>query len=253
MAIFACADYRPVGNTRGDAISPNLGLVLHHAVANGSLYNQFNSPSSGVSANFWVSQSGIIEQYVDSSVQSWHGMSLNQRYCGVETEGCTKPPYADPMSDVMVAALARLYSEGHARHGWPYQLSNADGVPGFGYHRMAVNTACPCDIRLNRRQDILNIAQGATPSPTPPTQQDNDMIDATPSGKGYFTTTRDGAVYAFGDAVFRGGANEKNTLPAGRTIVGIACCANDGYWLLSSGGDLYSYGSAQYYGKPDRV
>lgn len=252
MARFFCATWRPISSNTGGTLSPNLGLILHHAVQNGSLYSFFNSPSAEVSAHFWVSQSGLIEQYVDTSTVAWHAKSLNSRYVGVETEGCTQPPYAEPMTDAMVNALARLYSEGHQRHGWPFQLINKEGQSGFGYHRMAVQTACPCDIRLNRRQDILNQAQGTTPTPTP-TQESDDMIDATPTGKGYFTVTKDGAVYAFGDARYKGGANEKNMLPTGRTIVGIACCAVDGYWLLSSGGDLYSFGSAQYYGKPDRV
>jgi hypothetical protein len=248
MARFDCATWRPVGNTRGDAISPNLGLVLHHAVANGSLYAQFNSPASGVSANFWVSQSGVIEQYVDSSVQSWHGMSLNQRYCGVETEGCTQPPYADPMSDAMVAALGRLYAEGMRRHGWPAQLANKDGEAGFGYHRMAVNTACPCDVRLNRRQDILNMATGGV---APPTQKKGrTMIASTSTGKGYWTTTSDGALYAFGDAQGVGGVFPKKI---NGEIVGIAGKGTDGVWLLASDGGVFALGSATFEGRPDRV
>lgn len=78
------------------------------------------------------------------------------------------------------------------------------------------------------------------------------MIAATPDGRGYFTATRDGRVYAFGDAVFKGPSGDTH-LPAGRKIVGIAASAKDGYWTLSDGGDLYTYGSAQFYGKPDRV
>jgi hypothetical protein len=153
-------------------MSANLGLVLHHAVMNGSLYSWFNNPASQVSATFWVGRDGTIEQYVDSEVVAWHGMSLNSRYCGVETEGCTTPPYAEPMTAQMVQGLATLYAEGARRHGWADALANADGQRGFGYHRMAVSTACPCDVRLNRRQDILNMAFGAGPTPPlPPTPE----------------------------------------------------------------------------------
>jgi hypothetical protein len=149
-------------------MAANKGLILHHAVANGSLYNFFNNPSSEVSAHFWVSKTGVIEQYVDSSVVAWHAMQLNDTYCGVETEGCTDPPdYAEPMTSAMVDALARLYAEGHERHGWPNELANYDGQNGFGYHRMAVPTACPCDVRLSMRNEILtkafNLPPGATP------------------------------------------------------------------------------------------
>jgi hypothetical protein len=115
---------------------------------------------------------------------AWHGRSLNSRYVGVETEGCPTSPYAEPLTDAAIQALARIYREGRDRHGWVNALANKDGQKGFGYHRMAVATGCPCDVRLNKRQAILNIAFGATPTPptptpTPPptfTGWDEDMI-----------------------------------------------------------------------------
>jgi hypothetical protein len=170
VARFDCAVWRPVSN-HGAAMTGNIGLILHHAVADGSLFQHFNTPGPGaVSAHFWVSRSGIIEQYVDSEVQAWHAKQLNDNYCGVETEGCTQgPDYAEPMSDAMVAGLARIYAEGTRRHGWPNALANADGQDGFGYHRMAVATACPCDVRLSRRAEILAYAfSGIRPEPPPP-------------------------------------------------------------------------------------
>jgi N-acetylmuramoyl-L-alanine amidase/Putative peptidoglycan binding domain len=167
MARFNCAVWRPIGTNMGGRISPNLGLILHHAVANGSLWSFFNNPASQVSAHFWVSQKGVIEQYVDTDIVAWHGRSLNSRYVGVETEGCTTSPYAEPMSDAMINGLAQIYKEGHDRHGWQFTLANSDGQPGFGFHRMAVNTACPCDVRLEKRSQILTLASGKPPTPTP--------------------------------------------------------------------------------------
>jgi N-acetylmuramoyl-L-alanine amidase/Putative peptidoglycan binding domain len=169
MPWFDCATKRPIGTNTGGVISNNLGLILHHAVGNGSLWAFFNNPSSQVSAHFWVAKSGLIEQYVDTSVVAWHGRSLNSRYVGVETEGCGAAPHAEPMPQAMIDALARIYKEGNRRHGWPYSLASSDGQRGFGFHRMAVNTACPCDVRLNQRQNIMNIAQGQPPGPPGPT------------------------------------------------------------------------------------
>ena len=178
MARFDCAAWRPVRN-HGGPMTAQLGLILHHAVANGSLYDWFDNPASGVSATFWVSQSGVIEQYVDSATTAWHAMQMNDTYCGVETEGCASPPHADPMSQAMVDALARLYAEGHRRHGWPLALAEADGQPGFGYHRMGVATACPCQIRVDMRAEILTRAGEDVDRPTPipePEEEDPDMI-----------------------------------------------------------------------------
>jgi hypothetical protein len=176
---FDCAVRRPIGANTGGILSPNLGLVLHHAVAVGSLWSYFNNPAAQVSAHFWVARSGLIEQYVDSSVVAWHGRQLNSRYVGVETEGCNVAPYAEPMTAAMFASLAVLYAEGAARHGWANALANADGQPGFGYHRMAVNTACPCDVRLEQRPSILARAFGGPqPEPEPPPPPPPEEVDA---------------------------------------------------------------------------
>jgi len=122
MARFDCATWLPISANTGGPLRP-IGLVLHHAVADGSLYAFFDSPAAEVSAHFWVAQDGTVEQYIDSEVVGWHGMALNGAYCGVETEGCAAPPHAEPMSDAMVAGLAALYAEGAARHGWPNALA----------------------------------------------------------------------------------------------------------------------------------
>lgn len=166
---FDCAVQLRIGANTGGRISNNLGLVLHHAVAVGSLYSYFNNPAARVSAHFWVARNGRIEQYVDSDQVAWHGVALNSRYVAVETEGCTVPPNNEPMTDAMVDALARLFAEGMRRHGWPAQLCNRDGERGLGYHRMpgGPSTACPCDVRVNMRPEILRRAQSGTPSPAP--------------------------------------------------------------------------------------
>lgn len=169
MPRFDCAQWRPISANTGGGLSPNLGLILHHQAGSGSLYSFFNNPAAKVSAHFWVSRGGAIEQYVDTSVVAWHGRDLNGRYVGVETEGCGSAPHAEAMPEAMVAALARLYAEGARRHGWKNALANSNGQAGFGYHRMAVNTACPCDVRLNRRSEILKRAFGGQASPQPPT------------------------------------------------------------------------------------
>lgn len=171
MARFDCATWRPISNNLGGNLSSQRGLVLHHQAGDGSLYQFFNNPASQVSAHFWVSKSGVIEQYADTTRVTWHGRDLNSNWVGVGTEGCGKAPHAEAMTEAMIAALARIYAEGARRHGWPNQLASSNGGRGFGYHRMAVNTGCPCDVRLNMRGEILRRAFGgaaSTPPTTPP-------------------------------------------------------------------------------------
>jgi hypothetical protein len=160
----------------------------------------------------------------------------------------------DPLTDAQVGRFGEILAEGHRRHGWPLALADSASSTGLGYHRMpgGVNTACPSDLRLSRRPEIVAVAGGSAPAAPSEQWEDTDMISSTPGGGGYFTVTRDGAVYAFGDAVFRGGANDGH-LQKGRRVVGIAAAAKDGYWLLADDGALFAYGSAQFYGRPDRV
>lgn len=164
MAWFDCATKRQISTNLGGNLSSQRGLVLHHQAGNGSLYSFFNNPASKVSAHFWVGKNGTIEQYVDTARVSWHGRDLNSNWVGVETEGCPGGKDED-LTEAQIAALARLYAEGARRHGWPNQLASSNGGRGFGYHRMAVNTACPCDRRLNKRSEILKRAFGGAASP----------------------------------------------------------------------------------------
>lgn len=251
MAWFACANHRPIGANTGGTLGPNLGLVLHHAVMNGSLFNFFNSPSAEVSAHFWVSQDGRIEQYASTDTVTWHGKSLNSRYVGVETEGCTSPAngYADPMSEAMTAALARIYQEGARVHGWKNAKANADGQAGFGYHRMAVQTACPCDVRLNKRDEILSRAFGSAPiSPPPQTRKGAVAIVSKKNATGYWIFGSDGGVFSFGDAQFYGSLPGLNVKPNAPVVGGAVTDSGRGYWMCSSDGGIFCFGDAQFHG-----
>ena len=107
--------------------------------------------------------------------------------------------------------------------------------------------------------DVLAMAMGgATPAPTK--RKGRNMIAETASGNGYWTATSDGGVYAFGDAQFRGSSFDVDPVTPGAQqvrvtgeIVGIAGKGNDGYWLLASDGGIFTFGTADFHGRPDRV
>lgn len=86
---------------------------------------------------------------------------------------------------------------------------------------------------------------GAGPAPSPSTTGE-EMIAATSTGKGYWIVDATGAVFAFGDARYMGGANAK---PLNAPITGIAPLPDDsGYWLTSKDGGVFAFGAAKYYG-----
>jgi hypothetical protein len=246
MSRFDCATWRPIDANTGGGLA-SIGVLMHQQVGYGSLWGFFGNPASEVSAHFWIARSGTVEQYVDTSTVAWHAMHLNGAYCGIEFEGMP----TDPITDAQVTSGGAVLAEGHARHGWPLVLVDAAYEPGFGYHRMqgGVNTACPSDLRLSARSAMLAEAGGAHPA-SPSKKKGREMIASTSTGKGYWTTTSDGALYAFGDAEGLGGVYPKKI---NGEIIGIAGKGTDGVWLLASDGGIFAFGSADFHGRPDRT
>ncbi|MFZ0668294.1 MAG: hypothetical protein WAM97_21275 [Acidimicrobiales bacterium] len=65
-------------------------------------------------------------------------------------------------------------------------------------------------------------------------------VASTGGGGGYYLVGSDGAVYAFGDATYQGGANTLTDPPA--PITGIAVDQmTGGYWLVGSDGGVFAY------------
>jgi hypothetical protein len=220
---------------------------MHQQVGYGSLHGYFSGPAE-VSAHFWVAKTGAVEQYADTQVQTWHARNLNDTYVGVECEGYPE----EALTEGQLDGFAALMREGHDVHGWPLVLCERDGQAGLGYHRMPgfdSSTQCPSALRLAQRQTILDRAGAARPAPAP--DFGGNMIASTSTGNGYWTTTRDGAVGAFGDAQYKGGGFSPDIVTG--EIVGIAGRGTDGYWLLASDGGVLAFGSATFLGRPDRV
>jgi hypothetical protein len=71
-------------------------------------------------------------------------------------------------------------------------------------------------------------------------------IAATSSGGGYWLTTSNGAVLAYGDAEHRGGAEN---IDLWEPINGMAPTPSGrGYWLVATDGGVFTYGDAQFHG-----
>jgi hypothetical protein len=180
MARWSGATWRPVRNHGGARPrgQPSV-VVLHHAVAVGSLFGVFNG-SRQASTDFWIARDGRCEQYVDTAMTSWGNgnANANQRGISVETEGCASPPHAEPMTEAMINTFARLMAWANQTHGVPLRLTDSYNTPGFGYHRMAGGpaTGCPCDVRKNTRSEILRRAQGGAPAPEPPRPEETEMM-----------------------------------------------------------------------------
>ncbi len=68
----------------------------------------------------------------------------------------------------------------------------------------------------------------------------------TPDGDGYVMASKDGGVFAFGDAQFYGSMGGK---PLNQPVAGIADTPSSlGYWLVAADGGIFAFGDAAFYG-----
>jgi len=76
-------------------------------------------------------------------------------------------------------------------------------------------------------------------------------IASSPSGKGYWLATENGAVLNFGDAHHHGSARNVRLR---QPIVGIASTASGkGYWLVAADGGIFTFGDARFHGSTGRL
>ena len=176
MSVMPGVSWRPVVN-HGGAMNSHLGLVLHVCQGNNSEFNRFNTPSVQASSTWWVSKTGVIEQYVDSDLGAWAQAAGNYTYNSVETEGFVN----EPLTDAQILAVAHIYMWGMSKYKWPLTLANVVGQKGLAYHGMGGipwgdHPGCPGTIRTAQRTQILVVA-GATMALT---QADVNLIWAQP-------------------------------------------------------------------------
>lgn len=163
MAVMPGAKYRPVRNHSSYSMSEHRGLVLHVCQGNGSEYGWFNNPASQASSTFWVSKTGAIEQYGDSTWRMWAQAAGNSTFCSVETEGFA----SEALTDAQVKALARIVSWLHSTYGMPLTIIDSPSGKGFGWHGMGGaawggHYSCPGDLRKAQRTRILTLAGAKT-------------------------------------------------------------------------------------------
>ena len=173
------ADYKPVKN-QSAGMTSQLGLILHVQEGTGSPYGWFNNPASQASSTWWVSKTGVLEQYGDPLTQhQWAQADGNRSYQSVETEGHV----SEALTDAQVQTLAGLYAWGHTALGWQFALAEKPGDKGFGWHGMGGTAwgghfGCPGDLRKNARQAILAAAPTHVPGADMPlTTADQTWIE----------------------------------------------------------------------------
>jgi hypothetical protein len=230
-----------------------------------SLGNYFANPNAGVSSHAGIDDTpGRIGVYVRRGDKAWTQADFNPQSVSGEMCGfaawTTQEWRAHP---VMLENAAAWVREECAAFSIPMVKLTASeaqgGASGVCQHvdlgaKGGSHWDCGSGFPMD---DVMAMAGGIITQPD--RMKGREMIAPT-NGDGYWTTTHDGGVYAFGDAQFRGSAFDIDPVTPGAQrvevsgeIVGIAGHGKDGYWLLASDGGVFAFGSAQFFGRPDRV
>ena len=246
-------------------------LVVVHTAQGADTWRElgsfFSNPSSGVSSHVGIDdEAGVIGEYVRPEHKAWTQGNANP--VAVSAEMCAWAEWSRAEWDrhpAMLLNLAEWIAEECSRFGLPVRKLSPAEAQGAGrgvcQHADLGSMGgghwdCGAGFPLD---DVLAVAGGKPPAHAASETKGAEMISSTASGKGYWIVKPDGAVYSFGDAKHKGGANDpdaggpnKAHLQPGRVIVGIAGVGNDGYRLVADNGDVFCYGSASFEGKPDR-
>jgi hypothetical protein len=236
-------------------------IVLHTAegaLSYQSLGSFFANPASGVSSHVGIDDSpSVIGEYVLPHLKAWTQADANPY--SVAAELCAFASWTPAQwhtHATMLANTAAWIAEEAIAFDIPIRkLSPAEaqgGVAGVCQHvdlGAAGGNHWDCGPGFPMDEVLHMAANGAWPEPS--RQKGHNMIASTDTGRGYWTVTHDGAVYAFGDAQFKGQAFDPDLITG--EVIGIAGKGTDGYWLYASDGGIFAFGSADFLGRPDRT
>ena len=199
---------------------------------------------------------GIVGEYVEPGWAAWTAAGANG--FAIQAELCAFASWSPAewqAHPVMLDNCAQWIAEEAAAFGIPLVVLSAAEAQGGGrgvcqHVDLGQMGGGHWDCGQFPMAQVVEMARGGG---APPAQKrkGRNMIASTSTGQGYWTTTSDGAVGAFGDAQYKGGGFAPDIVTG--EVVGIAGCGTDGYWLLASDGGVMAFGSATYLGRPDRV
>lgn len=154
-------------------------IILHSAAGRGSLYRYFRD-SSNLESHFWISEKGVIEQYMDTERRAEANRDANTFAVSIETESSVQA--TERWTTAQADAIVRLCVWLCESHGIPKrQIASPTGA-GIGWHVMfgapgpwtPVAKSCPGPARvIQARDEIIPAVRRTDPAdpykpPTPP-------------------------------------------------------------------------------------
>lgn len=151
-------------------------VILHSAAGRGSLYNFFRT-SSSLESHFWVSEKGVIEQYVDTGRRADANRNANGFAISIETE--SSPAATEPWNAVQFMAIVRLVRWCCTEHRIPARNIPAWDSSGIGWHVQfgapgpwtPVAKSCPGPARIRQMPSLVAAVAAADHGTPPPTTE----------------------------------------------------------------------------------
>lgn len=104
------ANWRPISvNFTPGGMAQIRGFVPHCQVGNGSLADFFNRSATQASTHFWISKTGVLEQYVDTDDKAWAEGAGNAYFISSEFEGQVDEPMTSQQLDMGGRLIAWTY------------------------------------------------------------------------------------------------------------------------------------------------
>ena len=161
----------PENATQG-RITPRV-VIMHSAAGKGSLY-RFFLRSSNLESHFWVSETGAVEQYIDTNVRADANNKANGFAISIETESTRSA--TEPWNPAQLAAIVKLVRWCCDTHGIPtVKCPRWDGS-GIGWHIQfgapgpwtPVSKSCPGPARIRQMPGLIAAVATRPQPPAPP-------------------------------------------------------------------------------------
>lgn len=162
MPRYPAAVWRPLPENHDQPRGDKHLVIVHSAVGRGSLHSYFGRVDVGLESTFWVSKTGVVEQYLDTTVRADANRNANGRAISIETEDDGDPD-RQPWTVAQLDALVELIAWCCRTHPIPPTRATGPNGQGVGFHTMwgapspwtPVAKTCPGAIRIQQFDEVL--------------------------------------------------------------------------------------------------
>lgn len=178
MAIYPKAIKRLLPENMTQAKIKPRAIIAHSAGGEGELFGWWmNDDSKGLESHFWISRSGDVYQYIDTTVRADANGEANGFALSIETQSTIHA--SEPWDDKQLVALIDLIDWLCDQHDIPRRLMKDATDSGLAWHiqfgapgpwTKARGKVCPGPARIKQFKEVVvpAIAKGGNvPTPTP--------------------------------------------------------------------------------------